>query len=248
MRRSRFSIRLGFAAVLIAFIVPALAAQRMPVPESAVEAGLKDYLSRDAQAQARAVVKSELAPTYGFSDEDILGYPHKFFRDCYYYWEGTYGQLIRETVSIYFRKVDESNWTLSAYKLVEGEETIVQKPTKPLPEVPAPPTSEQLSQAIYDYLPSCNSSYNDMNYKIEKLEPTEPKFDWYGIDYQWGGYQYDGMVTVTGKAKKVKGLGLGSVLSTVVKSKAKYDFSVNMLYGIADKQWHAEFRRMNEKD
>jgi addiction module HigA family antidote len=87
-----------FIAILGASIVPAFAAQGMLVPDSAVEDGLRDYLSKCDKANA--VVKAELAPTYGYSDEDILGYQHKFFRDCYYYWEGTYGQLIRETVSI----------------------------------------------------------------------------------------------------------------------------------------------------
>jgi hypothetical protein len=239
--RSRLSIKIGLIAIIAAALGPALAAQKMPVPDSAVERGLRDYLSKCDKANA--VIKSELAPTYGFSDEDILGYPHKFFRDCYYYWEGSYGQIVRETVSIYFRKIDEDNWSMTSYNYNKGEQTIVQNPTKPLPATPSQPAKDQLSEAVKNYIPERYSLYEVIS--VNKLELGEPKFDWYGIDYNYGGYQYKGKVTVTWKKKGSKGIGLSGLMSSG-KETRQFNCSFNMLYGIADEKWHAEFAFLNE--
>lgn len=240
MCRSSFFVRIGLISVFASLLIPSLVAEDMPVPDSAVEAGLRDYLSKCDRANA--IVKSELAPTYGYSDEDILGLPHIFFRDCYYYWEGTYGQLVRETVSIVFRKVDADRWTLNDYQHSKSDTKIVKDPTKPLPAIPERPTKDELTTEIKNYIAENYSLYDSIT--VTKLDLGEPKFEWYGIDYQWGGYQYSGKITFTWKSKK-RGSGLGSLLASAMKETKQCDSVFNMLYSIADRAWHSEFSRMN---
>ena len=189
--------------------------------------------------------KSELAPTYSLSDEDIFGNPHRYTRYCYYYWEGSYGQIVRETVGIVFRRVDVDNWSMSKYNYEPSEQQMVQDPTKPLPAVPAQPSKEQIMEEIKNYLPERYSLYEVT--AINKLDFPEPKFDWYGADYEWGGYKYSGKVNFTWKKKSSgsQGIGLSSLLSAVRKEKKVCDCVVTMLYGIVDNKWHAEFGRLN---
>lgn len=223
---SRRNVLVALFALMAFQAIPAFGA---PVSESEVEACLRSYVEN----HAKNVIRYELADTEGTFTKDVNGlrYPG-YYRDCYIYEQGSYGQITRKTVSINFLANIIGTWDFDGHDLLPDSAVQVQGPTKPLPEPPAEPTDEQVKQAIIE---GFKKSHQYTTYKMKKLELTEPTFAWYGEDYELAVYIYKGCTIAY---KLIDETSYGSIIGLGTNHKDKGE--ILMQFDMEKKTWSAE--------
>jgi hypothetical protein len=219
-----------FLAMATLALAPLSAQVQLPVPDSRVDGVLRGYVKNSDDK----IVRYELSDTYGTGSKEVNGwlYP-EYRRDCYLYKEGSYGQIIRETISFYFLNVKGDFWDYEKYEYESGSSVIVQEATNP-PSPPGKPTDEELTAAIEKSLASGQSRYK---YKVKTMSfEGEPEFNWYGNDYEQAGYKYTGSVVFTRSERDA----LSSVISLGLKPKGRRKGTVEMFFNLGEKTWSAE--------
>lgn len=215
MSKSTRAFLLVFAIALVSSYLFA----ESPIPQNEIERRVKTYVNRTEKSN---VIKIE---TVGGSmkqvQKGLMVYP-LYQQPVVFYWEGAYGQVIKDSVYFEFIKT-QNQWVYD--KTIPGlpdATVMVSGPTKPLPQPPAEPGKDEVKKVLDKYAPEYSTR---ISYTYEILSLSEPTFEWTGFDYQNGIYTYKGRTRYT---KHEKGGGLLSSMRSGEKWEA--DFVATMTY------------------
>jgi hypothetical protein len=213
--------------LLVLFTSLSVVYAEAPFDSSAI---IDDFKANADQIVSGKVVKVELYPKdrYTKVERNFLYYPYYCSRVVVDY-EGSYGQVYRANVAMNYIEVD-GRWSLDQAVQESGTPvTLVQGPTKPLPEPPTAPDKASVIKLFDNYEPIGGTSDT---FKNEVLSLSEPTFSRRGWDYQFGIYTYAGRMRYTR-------IGPREGLIAVFRRKEVYecDFKVIMTYEYATQKW-----------
>lgn len=214
------TIRVFMFAFAIA-LVPSCLFAESPIQQKEVEKRLKMYVY---QTEKSNVTKIELVDgTMKQIQRGLRVYP-LYQQPVVFYWEGTYGQVVKDSVYFEFIKA-ENVWIYQ--RTIPGlpdATVIVKEPTKPLPQPPAEPGKIEVKKVLDRYVPESSVR---ISYTYEILSLSQPEFKWTGFDYQDGVYIYKGR---TRFVKKERGEGGGLLSMRGSSEKWEADFVATMTY------------------
>lgn len=227
-------------ALLIFILAPCLTlAEQPPLTKEEIKA---DFVANMMRVTQRSGISLEITDRGSYYEErrdgvNCLGYAHL----VYIFWEGSYGQKIRESVEIDFIRID-GRWIFDKIFKYPNDTVFVIEPTKPLPPVPEKPATDLVIKLTEQALPRANDLMErfvdkDQVYKINKMDVGEPVFEWRGFDYENAAYGYTGTMEYT--------------LSDINDKKHKYDqiwtcdCKIMLFYNIAKQKWECSVNTTN---
>lgn len=219
--------RLAVFLVLITVLFPGLILAESPVSKERLEACVRGYIN---QFSSKKVVKYEVTDSGSYYKverdfDTYLLYSHL----CHIYWEGAYGQIIRDPLYVDLLKID-GQWVVDRVYPNLDQSAMIQEPTKSLPVIPEAPAKESLIKTLEKALPELEFR-SEYKYTITTLNLSDPTFEWRGIDYEYGAYVYTGDIQFTMKNQVYR----------KPKQIWKGNCKVLMLYNVQANKWETGF-------